>query len=38
MSVPILVQKGGEPVNLTRAFDRDENNPVWSPDGKVISL
>jgi hypothetical protein len=29
---------GGEPVNLTRAFDRDESNPLWSPDGKAISF
>lgn len=34
--VLVMVSTGGQPRNLTEAFDRNESNPVWSPDGKTI--
>ena len=32
----LMPSTGGQPRNLTEAFDRNESNPVWSPDGKTI--
>jgi len=32
----VMPSTGGQPRNLTEAFDRNESNPIWSPDGKTI--
>ena len=32
----VMPSTGGQPRNLTEAFDRNESNPGWSPDGKTI--
>ena len=34
--VLVMPSTGGQPRNMTEAFDRNESNPVWSPDGKII--
>ncbi len=32
----VMPAGGGQPYNLTEAFDRNESGLVWSPDGKII--